>query len=164
MQDIEQPVKTKSQLKREMDDLQKLGERLLALNSQQLAKLDLPSDLLDAVLLAKRISAHGGKRRQLQYIGKLMRHIDPQPLQSFFAELDQQSYGQTAALHQLEGWRERLVADTTNESLTLYIQQFPLTEAQHLRQLIQAAKKERLSDKNTGASRKLFQYLRTTYQ
>lgn len=160
----EQLSKSKSQVKREMTARQKLGERLLELSEQQLNQLELPEQLVEAVLLAKRIKAHGGKYRQLQYIGKLMRSVDPEPIEAFFAKLDGKDYAETAQLHLLEAWRERLISDTGNAILTEYMQQFPQAESQRLRQLIQAAKKERESGKPPGAGRKLFQYLREIYQ
>jgi len=151
---------SKSQLKREMEARQKLGERLLELSEQQLNQLALPEPLIEAVILAKRIKAHGGRYRQLQYIGKLMRSIDPAPIEDFFKLLDGKNYTQTAVLHELEEWRERLIAATDNSVLTDYLNHHPQANSQQLRQLVQAAKKERETTKPPGAGRKLFQYLR----
>ncbi|MDF2868226.1 MAG: hypothetical protein K0S11_1696 [Gammaproteobacteria bacterium] len=151
---------SKSQLKREMEARQKLGERLLDLSVQQLNQLALSSQLIEAVALAKRIKAHGGRYRQLQYIGKLMRSIDPTPIEDFFKLLDGKDYAQTVVLHELEDWRERLITAIDNGVLTDYLNRYPQADSQQLRQLVQAAKKERETTKPLGAGRKLFQYLR----
>lgn len=154
---------SKSQLKREMEARQQLGERLLELEQKQLTELELPEELIEAVLLAKRIKAHGGRYRQLQYIGKLMRAIDSEPIDAFFKARDNKNYTETATLHELENWRENLINATDNTVLTELLNQFPQASGQQLRQLVQAAKKERATGKPPGASRKLFQYLRAIY-
>ncbi len=86
MQPVEIP--SKSQRKRDMEALQHLGESLLRLNRGHLDALDLPETLLHAILEAKSISAHGARRRQLQYIGKLMRQVDPAPIQAYLDRLN----------------------------------------------------------------------------
>jgi len=151
---------SKSQLKREMQARQKLGERLLELSEGQMHSLELPEPLIEAVELAKRIKAHGGRHRQLQYIGKLMRALDPEPIEQFFAAQDGKNFAQTAFLHELEEWRENLLTADDNQRLTEFIQKYPHTDSQQLRQLVQAAKKERTTTKPQGAGRKLFRYLR----
>lgn len=85
MEVLETP--SKSQRKRDMTALQNLGESLLGLNRHQLEQLSLPDTLLEAILDAKSITAHGARRRQLQFIGKLMRQVDPVPIQTFLAQL-----------------------------------------------------------------------------
>lgn len=159
----EQLPPSKSQLKREMEARQKLGERLLDLSEDQLNQLELPTKLIEAVNLAKKIKARGGRYRQLQYIGKLMRSIEPEPIVNFFASLDGTNYEQTAILHELEQWRERLVNAEDNSELTAYLSQFPQADKQQLRKLIQAAKKELETGQPLGAGRKLFRYLREIY-
>jgi ribosomal 50S subunit-associated protein YjgA (DUF615 family) len=108
MQD-ERPSKT--QRKKEVEALQALGERLVELNADQLAKVPLPDDLRDAVLEAKRIRSREGRRRQLQYIGKLMREIDPAPIARELERWDGQSREATAVHHRIERWRLRLLDD-----------------------------------------------------
>src|SRR5687768_13033251 len=102
---------SKTQRKREMIELQALGERLTELNDEQLAGLDLPEDLRDAVADSRRITRHEARRRHMQYIGRLMRSIDPEPIRAKLGEWDGQSTEATAALHRLERVRDALIAD-----------------------------------------------------
>src|SRR5688572_12592868 len=100
---------SKSQRKREMHDLQALGSELVELNEQQLASIELPERLLDAVREAKRMTKFEAKRRQLQYIGKVMRDVDPEPIRSRLAAWKAVSIENTARLHAIERWRARLL-------------------------------------------------------
>lgn len=100
---------SKSQLKREMSELQALGERLIALPPAKLRSMPIGEGLIDAVLTAQRIKAHEGLRRQRQYIGKLMRDVDPQPLRDALDADGAQHRAQVQAMHAAERWRERLV-------------------------------------------------------
>lgn len=153
-------TKSKSQVKREMVELQVLGEKLTHLNQGQLQKLDLPTLLYQAIQEANKISSRGGKRRQLQYIGRLMRNIeDPSYIREFFQQLEQKDQRNIAFFHILESWRERLISEN-NQTMTEFIQIFPHCDRQHLRQLIQNAKKEREIGNPVGASKTLFRYLR----
>ena len=106
MEDAERPSKTRR--KKDMHELQALGERLVELSSAQLAQVDMPDDLRDAVLEARRITGREGRRRQLQYIGRLMRDIDPAPIRAKLDEWHGQSREATAQMHAIERWRERL--------------------------------------------------------
>jgi ribosome-associated protein len=151
--------KSKSLIKKEMIELQELGERLVLLSQDQLTKLNLSAALLQAVLEAKRITSGGAKRRQLQYIGRLMRDLeDPQSIRDYFLKVDTKDKKAIAFQHMLEAWRERLI--TEDAALTQFIEAFPDTDRQHLRQLIQKAKKERSHGKSLGAAKALFRYLR----
>lgn len=151
--------KSKSQIKREMTNLQDLGARLITLSDEQLRKLNLPPLLQDAVKAAKKITSHGAKRRQLQYIGRLMRDIeDPSHIEEFFLKIEMKDQRTIAYYHMLESWRERLIAE--EGALTEFIELYPNAERQHLRQLVQNAKKERLQGKPVGAAKALFRYLR----
>ena len=107
---IEQPgdKPSKSALKREMTDLQALGAELVALSVDQLKKIDLPEDLRDAVRDGKRFTQHEAHRRQLQYIGKLMRSIDAAPIRAALDEINGVSAAATARMHALERLRERV--------------------------------------------------------
>ncbi len=87
---IEKVKKSRTQLKREVQSLQKLGEQLVALTPEQLQQIPMEEELLEAVLLAKKLKKHEAKRRQLQYIGSLMRQVDPEPIQIAFSRVDQE--------------------------------------------------------------------------
>ncbi len=134
---------TKTELKREMDALQKLGAELLTLRADLFARLDLPEKLQDALAEAKRITNFEGKRRQMQFVGKLMRKLDEDSVAAIEAALDEQHSGSAAeklALHQAEHWRDRLIAG--DEALPLWLQQFPATDTQQIRALIRQARKD----------------------
>ena len=156
--DQEDDFVSKSQLKREMEAVQAIGERLITLKPEQLQQLDLPDTLRDAVELAKRITSHGALRRQKQYIGKLMRNIEIEPIEAKFAEWERGNRAQTAKLHQLERWRERLLAD--DKALGELIEAYPQADVQHLRTLMRNAKKEQTANKPPKSSRELFKVLR----
>ena len=156
--DQEDDFVSKSQLKREMEAVQAIGERLITLKPEQLQQLDLPDTLHDAVELAKRITSHGALRRQKQYIGKLMRNIEIEPIEAKFAEWERGNRAQTAKLHQLERWRERLLAD--DKALGELIEVYPQADVQHLRTLMRNAKKEQTASKPPKSSRELFKVLR----
>jgi len=105
------PEISKTRRKRDMHDLQALGERLTELNRAQVDALNLPEDLRDAVLETQILSKREARRRHLQYIGRLMRSVDPQPIRDKLQEWDGQSSSHTALLHRVERWRDRLVED-----------------------------------------------------
>lgn len=109
MQDEEKPSKT--QRKRAMHELQALGERLIELNPEQLASVALPEALHDAIEQARHITRHEARRRQLQYVGRLMRHVDPEPIREKLKTWDGVSVEETARLHRIERWRDSLLED-----------------------------------------------------
>ena len=134
---------TRTDLKRASTELQKLGEDLLTLRADLLARLDLSEKLVDAVTEAKRITNFEGKRRQMQYIGKLMRGLDDEQLAAVRAALDEQQNGSiedNLRLHQTESWRERMLAD--DEAVGEWIAQFPGTDTQQIRALVRQARKD----------------------
>jgi len=163
---------TKTDLKREMDALQKLGAELLTLRTDLFARLDLPEKLQDALAEARRITNFEGKRRQMQFVGKLMRKLDDDTVAAIQAALEEQHSGSAAeklALHQAEHWRDRLIAG--DEALALWMQQFPDTDTQQLRALIRQARKDAppedkaavsqgLAPRKGRAFRELFQLVR----
>lgn len=152
----ERPSKTR--LKRDMLALQALGEELVALSDERLAGLDLPDDLRDAVREAKRISKHGAQRRQLQYVGRIMREVDPAPIRAQLDALEGHSRTHTAWLHRLERWRERLLAD--DDALTELLAAHPGADVPKLRALIRNAEREQAQGKPPKSFRELFQVLR----
>ncbi|MCA3237706.1 MAG: ribosome biogenesis factor YjgA [Curvibacter sp.] len=134
---------SKTDLKRESTELQELGEDLLGLRSDLMARLDLPDKLLEALAEARRITNFEGKRRQMQFVGKLMRQLDPEVREAARAALIEQhmpSARETALLHTAEQWRDRLVA--SDEALAQWMADFPQTDSQQLRALVRQARKD----------------------
>jgi ribosome-associated protein len=132
---------SKTRRKQASHDLQELGEALMELPASRLAKLDLSDTLRDAIDELRRVRSHEGRRRHLQYIGKLMRHVDPEPLREAVAANRLPSAKETLALHEAERWRLQLVSD--DGALTTWLREHPETDAQTLRSLIRAARKDR---------------------
>jgi ribosome-associated protein len=149
---------SKTQRKREMLELQTLGEDLTALTEAQLAELALPERLLDAVIAAKGITKFGALRRQLQYIGRLMREVDSGAIVARLAAWKGVSREVTAHLHLLERWRERLIAD--DEAVSELTQAYPACDTQKIRTLIRNARREREAGGAPRSFRALFQELR----
>ncbi|HTY02338.1 MAG TPA: ribosome biogenesis factor YjgA [Rhodocyclaceae bacterium] len=149
---------SKSQAKRDMDALQALGARLVAISAERLAKIDMPDDLRDAVRDAQRFTKHEARRRQLQYIGRLMRGLDPAPIQAAIDEIDGVSAAANARQHALERLRERLLEDES--ALDEIARRTTGADFQRLRQLRRNALKERAEQKPPRAYRELFRVLR----
>ncbi|MDC8785090.1 ribosome biogenesis factor YjgA [Roseateles koreensis] len=152
---------SKSQLKREMHDLQALGLDLMTLPASRIAPLNLPEILADAIKEAKKITAHEGRRRQIQYIGKLMRRVDPEPLRQAVAAYKLGHAKDSLALHQSEAWRERLLKD--DAALQEFIQDHNGIDVQQLRSLLRAARKDATAapEQRSGrAYRDLFQFIK----
>jgi ribosome-associated protein len=151
----ERPSKT--QLKKQMHDLQALGAELVELNEQQLASVELPERLLDAVRDARRMTKFEARRRQLQYIGKLMRDIDPEPIRSRLDAWKSVSRAHTARLHLLERWRTRLIEEP--EALTAFTREYPRADTARLRLLVRNTHHERETGQPPKSYRALFQLL-----
>ena len=141
-----------------MSALQDLGEQLVALSVERLKKIELPESLRDAVREAQRIPGHEARRRQLQYIGKLMRSVDPAPIRAVLDEINGVSAAATARLHRLERSRSRLLADEA--VLGDIAREFPAADLQRLRQLRRNALKEQELGKPPRAYREIFRVLR----
>ena len=150
---------SKSQLKRDAGALKQLGIDLLDVPESAWLALKLPEDLLAALREAKRLHARGAHKRQLQYIGKLMRDIDPEPIQQYFEQRRLKTRQQAQAHHALEDWRDRLIEDG-DRAVEAFMLQHEQADRQHLRQLIRQVRKERAHNKPPKASRALFRYLR----
>jgi ribosome-associated protein len=149
---------SKSRQKREVEALQALGEILVELPDAQFKRIELPDELRTAVADCRKITQNGALRRQKQYIGKLMRGIDPAPIQAQLDVFSGVSAAENARLHQAEKWREKLIAD--NETLTLFLNQYPDADATHLRQLIRNARDEAARNKPPKAFREIYKALR----
>lgn len=163
--DLETPDRpSKSALKRQMHDLQALGQELSELPASRVQALDLPESLRDALHEFHRTRSHEGRRRQLQFIGKLMRQTDDGPIREAVAAFKLGSARDTLALHQAERWREELLTD--DEALTRWMAQHPASDLRQLRDLVRAARKTALADsveqRHGRAYRDLFQLIKTT--
>ena len=154
------PSKTKA--KEEMDALQELGKRLVGVSNDRLKKLDIPEILADAVREAKRISSFGALRRQMQYIGKLMRDVDVEPIQEMLDEIDGVSNKANARFHALEKQRDKLLADES--VITALKNQHPDLDVTALRTLRRNALKEQAEQKPPKAYRAIFQLLKSLEQ
>jgi len=149
---------SKTQRKKIMDSLQDLGRELVDLPKEKLKKMALQDNLLAAIMEYKRITARGAKKRQEQYIGRLMRDIDPEPIRTVLSALKGESAEHTGWLHQVEHWRERLLEDDT--VLPTFLTSFPAADTQQLRTLIRNARKERLEARPPKFFRQLFQTIK----
>lgn len=145
---------SKSERKRQMHRLQALGEKLVTLSIDQLNKIPMDDVLKQAILEAKNISSHGGKRRQLQYIGKLMRSTDAEPIENAINSFELKSKQSKATFHQIERWRDKLIEEQ-DDTVQAFLAQYPKADRQRLRQLARNAMK-----KISGADTELFRYLR----
>ena len=150
---------SKSQKKRNMLALQSVGGELVLLSTEVIAKLDLPDELRVAVLDAKRIPAskHGGNKRQMQYIGRLMREVDPAPILIQLQALKAPNQKQTAQHHLAERWRERMLADAT--SIAAFVREFPEAEQTTLEKYLADAKDDHSKQRPPKNFRLLYQTL-----
>ena len=155
---MQHEIVSKTKRKQEMHALQALGAALVSLPESQLRELSLGTSLFQALLDAKRIKSHEAKRRQMQYIGRLMREVDAEPIRERLAAIEGHSAQATAQHRRLEAWRERLVAD--DEALTEFAAAFPGADLQALRALLRNARKEMKEGKPPRAYREVFRFLK----
>lgn len=149
---------SRTQRKREVEALQDLGRQLTELGKDQLVRIPLPDDLRKAIQDWQRFTQHGAKRRQLQYIGRLMRKTNPDPIEAGLAEVRGESATAKAHFHSLERWRTRLLEQP--DALTAWLGEYPRSDAQQLRALIRNAAREAATGKPPKSSRELFKVLR----
>jgi ribosome-associated protein len=150
---------SKTQKKKEALALQDLGERLVELKDEQLKKINLPEDLYDAVVLAKTISKHVPRLRQMQHIGVLMRRHDPQPIQEALQRMEEGRHSGSALHKQVEQWRDQLIAGD-DQPLEELATKFPLLDHAHVADLVLKAREERArTTPSPAAARTLFRYL-----
>jgi ribosome-associated protein len=168
MKPLEEPIEpftperpSKSALKRQAHDQQALGQALADLPDAALAAAPMPELLRDAVLALRRTRSHEGRRRQLQYVGKLMRQADIEPLREAVAAAQLGRAHDSLALHRAEHWRAELMAD--DDALTRWMAEHPDTDLQRLRALIRSARKDAAlapEQRHGRAWRELFQFLK----
>ena len=161
-EDEEYSKPSKSQRKRDMLALQKLGEKLLELTPDQLARMDLSEDLLEALRFYHTLKDKEARRRHLQFIGTVMRRLDAEPIQQALDDLDQLRFRQAEDFHQIEQWRDALIAgdDALLEELA---HRFDLDRPQ-LRRMVRVAAEEKAAAKPSKQGRALFRLLRQRFE
>nr|WP_109581750.1 ribosome biogenesis factor YjgA [Cupriavidus plantarum] len=160
--DDDDAPKSKSQKKRDMTALQDLGAELEALPKDRLSRVPMPEALADAIHAARKINSHEGKRRQMQFVGKVMRGLEDDEVDAIRAALEGfkgTSKAETARLHLIERWRELLLTD--DESLTKFLGEHPGVDVQTLRNTIRNARREQQMAKPPKSFRELFQIIKT---
>jgi len=151
----ERPSKT--QRKKEMHALQSLGQQLVDLSRDQLARVELPDELREAIDFAHRVTSHEGRRRHMQYIGKLMRRIDADDVRAAIGRATGESRAAVALMHFAERWRDRLLAD--DEALTEFMSEHAGADVQFLRATIRAARREQAAGQPPKHTRALYRWL-----
>jgi ribosome-associated protein len=152
---------SKSQRKRDAHELLDLAKNLIAMPESRLKRMPMDEDLREEVEFARRIRAHGARKRQLMTVGKMLRNRDTDELADAVNGIDQKTRKVNARFHHIEAWRDRLV-EGNDQDLSELLEQSPDINVQTLRQLIRNAKKEAKLGKPPSASRKLFKLLRET--
>ncbi len=158
----EEEIRSKSARKREAASLQELGVKLSALPDQEIKALDLPDNLFVALRDLRRLPSHGAQVRQRQYIGKLMRNIDPEPVLAKLAERKQRHDLEIRHFQQIERWRDRLLSEP-EAGLDELIREYPQADRAELRKLLQKAEKERVEQRSPVGARELFAFLRQLF-
>jgi len=155
---------SRNELKKQMQDLQALGEAIAGLPADRLDKLKIEDRLRDAIDELRRTRSFEGRRRQIQYIGKLMKHENPEPLREAVASYRVGSATDTLALHQAEYWRDQLLA--ADDALANWVKEYPATDVQQLRSLVRSARKEKLEpgERHGRAYRDLFKLVKEHMQ
>lgn len=150
---------SKSELKRDSHALTALGRELVELPQNKLDKIPLDDNLLDAINLARRIKERGGRKRQIQFIGKLLRKIEADPIIAAMDALKTEHLQENAKHHRLEQWRDKLIEEG-DAALGQLLAENPAADRQHLRQLLRNAQREKTQGKPPKSARELFKYLR----
>ena len=150
---------SKSEIKRDAEHLKKLGESLINLTPANLAKMPLDDNLRDAVELAQRLRLEA-RRRQIQYIGKLLRSLDPEPIQEALDKVENRHNQQLALLQKLELIRDQLI-EQGDTALNPLLEEYPSLDRQHFRNLIRSAQKDKQANKPPKNYREIFQYLKS---
>ena len=155
---MDDEILSKTRKKAQMHALQKLGIELVDLSKERLASMQLPETLVEAIREAQRITAHEGRRRQMQYIGRLMRDIDPAPIHERLDAWRGQSKTEVARQHGMERLRDKLIAE--DSALTEFAQKHPEVDLQALRNLIRNARKEAAEGRPPKSYREVFKVIR----
>lgn len=156
----EEPIKSRTALKKEMEALQELGVHILELSDKYLTRIPLEGKLAEAIQEARGMKHREGRRRQLQFIGKLMRDAENiDEIKAAYERVMNIGMEQNKIQHQTEQWRDRLLTGE-NDALQAFVTEFPDADIQHLRQLIRNAQREHSQQKPPASARKLFRFIR----
>ncbi|AQA19812.1 hypothetical protein BST95_17730 [Halioglobus japonicus] len=151
---------SKTEIKRQMLALQALGEKLTRLKDKELARIPIEDDrLMEAILESRNIRSNNARKRHLQFIGKLMRDVDPTPIENALEALHKPAKVANEKFHELEALRDDVLAAGVN-GVEKVMAKWPDADRQQLRQLVLQAQREKKNNKPPAASRKLFRYLR----
>jgi len=153
---------SKTRRKKQMSELQDVGAELVGLSAEQLAHFDLPESLREAVEEARRTTRHEARRRQIQYIGRIMRDIDAGPIAEQLAALKAPSKRQTALFHVAERWRQEMLADP--ETVARFVREFPEADSHRIRELVNDAREEKRTSRPPKQFRELFHLLTAIVQ
>ena len=153
---------SKTQMKKQMNDLQALGMELTKLSSDTLKKIGLDEELFEAIATYKKITSNSALKRQAQFIGRLMRDTDPAPIEAYLAKLRGDNAAHNAFLQRVEQTRTRLLAD--DGAITQFMADFPQADAGKLRTLIRNTKKEQEQNKPPKNFRALFQEIKAVME
>ena len=153
---------SKTRRKREARNLQDVGAALVLLSEEQLGRLGLPETLLDAVLACRSITKHEARRRQIQYIGRIMRDVDSEPIAEQLRAIESPSRRDTALMHLAEKWRQDMLADA--DAIGRFAREFPEADLDHLRNLVRGAQEEKRASKPPKKFRELFHAVNTLIQ
>jgi ribosome-associated protein len=162
MEESEEQRLSKSARKRQAASLQELGVKLSALPDQEIKALGLPDNLFVALRDLRRLPSHGAQVRQRQYIGKLMRDIDPEPVLAKLAERKQRHDVEIRQFQQIERWRDRLLSET-DQAIDDLLEEHPKADRAALVKLLEKAEKERREQRSPVAARELFAFLRQLF-
>ena len=153
---------SKTRRKRQMKDLQDVGAALVRLSREQLARIEMPENLREAIMECKRFTKHEAVRRQMQYIGRIMRDIDAGPIAAQLAEIEAPSKRQTALFHVAERWRADLMQEP--DAIARFVKEFPEADPHRLRSLAEEAREEKRGAKPLRRYRELFHVLNALLQ
>jgi len=155
---------SKSQRKRDADDIRELGARLTELGASELATIPLPDTVQSAIDEFSKIKAHGARKRQLGFLAKRLRNVDIEPIHAALENIRQAARANTLSLHRIEHWRDRMLGDVEHESakeaLTAFLEEYKNADRQQFRHLQAQALKERQNQRSPAAARQLFKALR----
>ena len=153
---------SKTKRKQQMHELQDIGEELVELSKEALSKIPMSEDLLDAIKEYKRLNAHEARRRQMQFIGKIMRKEDTAPIREKLEQIRGSSTAATALLHRIERYRSAMIAK--DEAITQFLSDFPHASVQELRTLVRNTRKETEQAKPPKSFRELFQFIKAVLE
>ena len=150
---------SKTQRKHECDVMQELGEKMIALNKEDLSKINMDDELRRAIEEAQRMKSHGALKRQKQYIGKVIRNLDDDTLQPQLNRILHKHDIHNAEFKRMEKWRD-IILENGDQGINAFIEEYPVADRHHLRQLVRNAKKEKLNNRPPAAYRQIFKYIR----